>query len=207
VTGVDIAEYSIKKACERAVLEGIEDRVEFRVGDAHNLPFKDGVFDVVITEFVAQFLDNEKAFTEFARVLKKGGYYGIDELYKDEDMSDEAFEKIKEVEELITRLTSLPFTIKTPKQWRQYFEKAGFTKIEMVESHDYMGLRDTPHIIKEIGGIRVLAKTFYLMVRLYLSSPIARERFNGLTKVKSVLLRKKSTKKHIGYILGIGRKE
>jgi ubiquinone/menaquinone biosynthesis C-methylase UbiE len=78
VIGVDIAEVSVQKALERAEEEDITDKVTFRIGDAYELPFEDGSFDVVITEFVSQFLDMTLALKEFTRVLrctKMGAYH------------------------------------------------------------------------------------------------------------------------------------
>ncbi|MCK4810935.1 MAG: class I SAM-dependent methyltransferase, partial [Methanosarcinales archaeon] len=86
LVGVDIAEEAIKKAKERAESENLRGRVEFRVGDAYALPFEAGTFDAVITQFVSQFLDMEKALKEFVRVLKTGGCVGINEIFKDKDM-------------------------------------------------------------------------------------------------------------------------
>ncbi len=80
VMGVDIAEVSINKAKERAEKENLGDKVEFCIGDAYDLQFKSNTFDVVMTEFVSQFLDKDIAFREFVRVLKPGGYVGINEL-------------------------------------------------------------------------------------------------------------------------------
>ena len=42
VVGVDISEGMIDRSNERARREGVEDRVEFRVADAQNIPFEDG---------------------------------------------------------------------------------------------------------------------------------------------------------------------
>ncbi|MDI6888137.1 MAG: class I SAM-dependent methyltransferase [Methanocellales archaeon] len=39
VVGVDISERMVDRAKERAKREGVENRVEFRVADAQNLPF------------------------------------------------------------------------------------------------------------------------------------------------------------------------
>lgn len=91
--GVDIAEEAIKKAKERAEKEKLEKMVEFRVGDAYALPFEAGAFDAVITQFVSQFLDMEK---EFTRVLKKGGFVGVNEMFKDEEMPPKVAEEILE---------------------------------------------------------------------------------------------------------------
>jgi ubiquinone/menaquinone biosynthesis C-methylase UbiE len=82
VTGIDIAENMIQKAKLRAKELNLTDRVSFQLGDAYNLQFPLVSFDVVLTIFVSQFLDNECAFPEFVRVMKNGGFLGINEMYK-----------------------------------------------------------------------------------------------------------------------------
>ena len=48
---------------------------EFRVGDAENLPFDDGNFDVAVMALVLSFLrDPNKAAAEMARVVRPGGW-------------------------------------------------------------------------------------------------------------------------------------
>ena len=82
VTGFDISERMVERANERAVSSGLEDRLSFSIGDAYDLDFPDGTFDVVMTVFVSQFLDLKWVFKEFRRVLKDGGWLGINEMYR-----------------------------------------------------------------------------------------------------------------------------
>lgn len=42
----------VERSKERAKRKNVEDKVEFKIGDAQDLPFKDGVFDAVICESV-----------------------------------------------------------------------------------------------------------------------------------------------------------
>lgn len=80
VLGVDIRPSMIERAKERAAREHVEDRVEFRVADATNLPFEDGFFDAVLVESVTTFIeDKTAAIQEYARVLKPGGCVGLNE--------------------------------------------------------------------------------------------------------------------------------
>ncbi|MBN1133768.1 MAG: hypothetical protein JXA38_02380 [Methanosarcinaceae archaeon] len=71
-------------------------------------------FDVVMTEFVSQFLDQNNAFREFVRVLNLGGYTGINELCKDEDIPQKEVEELMMVEEIFGEITQLPFKVHTP---------------------------------------------------------------------------------------------
>lgn len=206
VVGVDIAEVSIEKARERAVREGLGDKVEFRIGDAYDLPFESGSFDVVITLFVSQFLDMDRVFKEFVRVLKPGGYVGINEMYKDRDIPPKPADEIREAEEIINDFTQLPFKLHTPGDWEQLFVDAGLVDVRINKSREYMGLKDMPQVVKEIGGWRGLIKVLARMVKYSLLSNKIRDRFRQLQKTKIIFMRKKSASKHVGYILATGRK-
>lgn len=80
VTAVDISEGMIERSRERAKRKGLEGRVEFVLADARDLPFRDGVFDVVVCESVTAFIDDKpKALSEYIRVARHGGYVGMNE--------------------------------------------------------------------------------------------------------------------------------
>lgn len=80
VVGVDILPRMVARSQERARREKVADRVEFMVADAQDLPFVDNLFDAVLTESVTAFpADKQKAVNEYARVIKPGGYVGLNE--------------------------------------------------------------------------------------------------------------------------------
>ena len=80
VVGVDLVERMIGRSNERLRGTGLEDRGEFRVADAQDLPFGDGTFDAVISESVLAFIDDrQKALREWIRVTRPGGYVGFTE--------------------------------------------------------------------------------------------------------------------------------
>jgi len=81
VTAVDLSPRMIERAQERSKRRGLADRVEFRVADAQQLPFEEAVFDAVIDESVTAFVPNkERALSEYVRVVKPGGYVGLNEV-------------------------------------------------------------------------------------------------------------------------------
>lgn len=204
VVGVDIAEVSIEEAKERAKKEDLEDKVEFQIGDAYDLPFEDCTFDTVITEFVSQFLDQDKAFREFVRVLKPGGCVGINEMFKERDIPPQAAEEIIKIEQIINDLTQLPFKLHSPEDWKKWLKNAGLVDVQVQEHRKYMGIRDSPYIIKEMGGWGKVVGLMARMAKYTLISKKIRNRFKQLQKVKYVLMRKKTTSRHVGYILGTG---
>ena len=74
--GVDFVPALLERGRERAAAERLD--VEFVEGDAADLPFGDGEFDLVISIFGAMFApEQEKAAAELLRVCKPGGRIGM----------------------------------------------------------------------------------------------------------------------------------
>jgi len=72
VTGIDIATNSIQAARGRASAEGLD--ASFEEGDAEDLPYADGSFDVVASIYGAMFAPRpERVAQELARVCRPGG--------------------------------------------------------------------------------------------------------------------------------------
>jgi SAM-dependent methyltransferase len=76
VTGLDFVPALLERGRERAAAERLE--VEFVEGDAQDLPFGDGEFDVTMSIYGAMFApDQEKTAAELLRVTKPGGRIGM----------------------------------------------------------------------------------------------------------------------------------
>ena len=72
VTGIDFAPRMLEEARKKAVAQGIA--VRFEEGDAEQLPFPAGSFDLVMTRHVLWTLPHpEAAIDEWIRVLRPGG--------------------------------------------------------------------------------------------------------------------------------------
>jgi SAM-dependent methyltransferase len=89
VTGIDcwgtMWEYS-KRVCERnARMEGVAQQVIFQNASGSALPFKDGSFDVVISNLafheVRDTKDKREVIREALRVVKKGGRFVFQDLF------------------------------------------------------------------------------------------------------------------------------
>ena len=77
VTGIDITPKLLALAKEEEKIAGISG-IEWKEGDAENLPFNDESFDVVISTFGHIFAPHQElAGKEMIRVLKKGGRLGF----------------------------------------------------------------------------------------------------------------------------------
>jgi ubiquinone/menaquinone biosynthesis C-methylase UbiE len=78
VTGIDISSPLIEQARKLAGEEGLDDRVEFQVGDSRSLELNDSSFDVVIAHTLISHLpDPDTLVEEMKRLAKPGGYIGI----------------------------------------------------------------------------------------------------------------------------------
>ncbi len=76
VAGIDYVPSLIDRATARAQANG--QAIDFRVGDAQELPFSDDRFDVVLSVYGVQFApDQERAAHELLRVCKPGGKIGL----------------------------------------------------------------------------------------------------------------------------------
>jgi SAM-dependent methyltransferase len=72
VTGLDLTPKLLDAGRAKAQAESIE--IEWREGDAENLPFEDGSFDRVVSTFGHMFAPrHERTASEMARVCRRGG--------------------------------------------------------------------------------------------------------------------------------------
>jgi SAM-dependent methyltransferase len=77
IFGVDLSRYLIREAVQLARIDGVADRIDFRVGDGLALPFDAGSFDVVITCTVMEEVDADRMLAELIRVARPGGRIGV----------------------------------------------------------------------------------------------------------------------------------
>lgn len=75
-TGITLSPVQAKRASERAVEFGLQDRTNFQVADALNMPFEDNSFDLVWSlESGEHMPDKNRFMQECYRVLKPGGKF------------------------------------------------------------------------------------------------------------------------------------
>ncbi len=78
VTGIDLTDEYCHAAAMLSRRTGLAELVDYRQGDATNLPFPDASFDVVWSEHVAMNIPDKPAlYREMYRVLKPGGTLAI----------------------------------------------------------------------------------------------------------------------------------
>lgn len=83
ILGVDFSSSMLKEAENNAKKEGVSN-IEFKLADAHTLPFPDEAFELIVSFGVLHHLDNLKqAFGEIKRLLKEGKSAFLYDLRKD----------------------------------------------------------------------------------------------------------------------------
>lgn len=129
VTGLDLTEAMLEQARALAAERGIE--VDFRRGDAAELPFPDAFFDVVTCRFCAHhFTHPERVVRETARVLVPGGVFLLVDSVSPDDPAQDTFENAFE-------LLRDPSHVRNHRasEWRQMFADAGLAP-ELLDTWD-----------------------------------------------------------------------
>jgi len=185
--GVDISKRMIDRANERAKKEGVEDRVEFRVADAQNLPFEDDLFDVVIGEAITALLeDRQKGVSEYVRVTKPGGYVGLIEA---------TWIKIpppKELVEYLSRTYGFKEEIPTSDGWKELLKGTGLRDL-VVRTYKISGLGDR-------DNLKDVMRAWHRVLSLYVKSPAYRK------FVKEALTIPKTLFEYLSCGIYVGRK-
>lgn len=197
VVGVDLREAMVLRSRERAQREGVTDKVEFRVADAQDLPFSDGIFDAVITESVTAFPeDKQKAVSEYARVTKPGGYVGLNES---------VWLKVPPPPELLAWAEQdLGANLKplTAGDWTDLLKRAGL--LEIVEKTYTVDIKDESNGILRRYGIGGMLRVIWRMLGLYLRSPEYRQ---FVKQVRKNDITPGNLNDYFGYGLFVGHKE
>lgn len=129
VFGVDASVPLVDRARKKAEDRRLE--VEFKTADAHDLPFLDNTFDVVISECTMCALDKDKAIAEMVRVVKPGGHVGIHDICWRGNVSEDLRSKLGELE------NERPETL---VGWKRMFERAGLERVTIRDKPNLMPL-------------------------------------------------------------------
>lgn len=156
ISGVDLSEKMVAWAQGRAARKGLSDRCQFRVADAQELPFEDGTFDAMLCESVTAFVpDKLKALREYRRVVRPGGYVGLNEGTFVKGLPPEKF--ISFIRQAMGGVNFLQ-----PDGWQALLEQAGLKDVvarvyemnavqQRIDEMRGMDLQDWLHRLRAIG--------------------------------------------------------
>jgi ubiquinone/menaquinone biosynthesis C-methylase UbiE len=202
VVGIDVAERAIAKASQRAREWHLGAQTQFLVADAHRLPFTDNSFDIVLTEFVSIFLEKEKVFKEYVRVLRSGGFVGVNELFQREALPRDASVLIEQAGKGFEDVTGLPLVLPTPSQWTRWFGQAGLRNIQ---TERVAGNYRLAEYSAAVGGPfelqRLLTRLFYY----WMFNRRFRQQALKIGRVRHVLMTNRKTKPYVGALLCVGQ--
>lgn len=95
VTGLDATQKMISEAIKRTEKEGLTDSITYKLGNALDIPFKEGSFDIVWGQDAWCYItDKDKLIQESYRVLKPQGIIAFTDWLQTGNMSAEEWEAL-----------------------------------------------------------------------------------------------------------------
>jgi len=191
VAGVDLRDSMVARSNERAQREGVTELVEFRVADAQDLPFEGALFDAVLCESVATFVeDKQRVVSELARVTRPGGYVGLNE---------EVWLKPPPVEVVghVKRVWEIQSDLPTADDWRRMLASAGLKDV-LLRTYRLDPRRESSQVRRYSLGD--MLRMFYRTLTLYVRNPAFRA---YMKKQRSLPM---SVFEYLGYGVFVGRK-
>ena len=141
VIGLDMTEQMVEKARKNA-RKGNYNNVEFKLGEAENIPVKDNSVDLVMSNCVINLVPNkEKAYREIYRILKPGGRFVISDLVTEKELD----ESIRDNPE---KLVACVGGALTEKGYIGVIKKAGFKNVNILKKSSMV-----------VSGIKVFSET------------------------------------------------
>ncbi len=126
--GLDMTDEMLELARANQHAAGV-DNVEFVKGTLEQIPLADASVDVVISNCVINLsADKPQVFREAARVLRPGGRFAVSDVIADPDMDEATRQDMQQWTGCIAGAL-------TEAQFRSGLEQAGFTEIEIRETH------------------------------------------------------------------------
>jgi len=141
VIGLDMTEQMVEKARKNA-RKGNYNNVEFRLGEAEDIPVKDNSIDLVMSNCVINLVPNkEKAYREIYRILKPNGRFVISDLVTEKEL-DESIRNNPE------KLVACVGGALTEKDYIGAIKNSGFENVKILKKSSMV-----------VSGVKVLSET------------------------------------------------
>jgi len=128
IIGLELDEGLLALSNKRVKERGLEEIIEFRKADRYKIPFPDGEFDALVSEFILYPTSQptEIGQPEMARVLKPGGVMILTDVIVTKPIPDEAREGLRAI--------GLDYLCEaTPEDFRRWMEGAGLVDVEVLD--------------------------------------------------------------------------
>jgi len=147
VTGLDYGQDNISAAQNQGSLENVSHLTAFKEGDAEKLPFKDGSFDVVISECsFCTFPDKTTTAQEMVRVLRRHGRLGMTDVTVSSPLPED-------IQSLLGWVACLAGA-GSPELYVSILKDAGFTKFIIEDKRDSL-LEMVNNVRRRLLGIEL----------------------------------------------------
>jgi ubiquinone/menaquinone biosynthesis C-methylase UbiE len=173
IHGIDFSENMIKYALAAKNAKGLDDNIEFSVGDVRNLNFDDNTFDLAYTTRVLINLPNWdeqiSGIQECIRVTKKGGTILLSEAFWEPMVLLNSIRSIKNLEPLVEH--DFNKYLKR-KKLEEYLQKQSY-KFEFIDfsSVYYLGSRFLRELVTKVedypGYSNPINEIFYELEKKY----------------------------------------
>lgn len=158
--GMDLNHWAVKQS------KAVVDKSSLQTASAQELPYKDGVFNVVIIKHIVEHLpDPQKAIQEIGRVTEKGGILILATPNLDSKLKPWKGDK------WIGYQDPTHISLKRPKEWTYLIEKAGFEIYDIFSDGfwDVPYIRFVPRQIQKLlfgslGGLQAITGFIFLPV-------------------------------------------
>lgn len=121
VTSLDCNKIMLDKARQR--FSSLHLPIEVKQGSTENLPFDEGLFDIILSESVISFTDVSLTIPEFKRVLKPNGVLLAIEMVLEKSLSEEELKPIVNFYGVSQLLTE--------SEWYNFFKRASFKQVSV----------------------------------------------------------------------------
>jgi 2-polyprenyl-3-methyl-5-hydroxy-6-metoxy-1,4-benzoquinol methylase len=110
VVGMDLTEAMLAIARARTEEHGVKN-ISFRTGDAQNLPFDEGQFDIVVCRLALHHVQHHaRVVSGMARVCRRGGIVLVEDIYGSEDPARAAYQDGWEILRDPSHVRALPLS-------------------------------------------------------------------------------------------------